>query len=386
MPTTAPRLWVKRLALTSFRNYARVDIRCGPAPVVLTGMNGAGKTNLLEAVSLLVPGNGIRRAPLDEIARKGGDGSWAVAAEVEIRSGPLAIGTGLAPASQRTRAGRIVRVDGETTTTGKLADHVEMVWLTPAMDQLLAGPASERRRFLDRLILCFDSSYSRQISRFERATQQRNRLLADGGDRVLLDALEIQMAEAGTALAAARVEAVAALSGAIKARRQAEPNASFPWAGIALVGTLEEALMATAAVDVEDEYRARLARERERDRGAGRALVGPHRSDFIVTHGPKDMPARLSSTGEQKALLMGLVLSHAQLIAQRRGEAPIVLLDEVAAHFDVRRRAALFEEILALGVQAWLTGTEADDFSGLAGKALVMAVEDGQMRVVTQPS
>lgn len=386
LPVAAPRLWIKRLALTDFRNYTSVVVDCGAAPVVLTGVNGAGKTNLLEAVSLLVPGSGIRRAPLDEIARRTGDGSWAVAAEVVTRHGQVAVGTGLVVQSTRTRAGRLVRIDGETASAGALAEHVEMVWLTPAMDQLLVGPAAERRRFLDRLILCFDPSFGRQASRYERAMQQRNRLLTDGGDRVLLDALEIQMAETGTALAAARVEAVAALSGAIGARRHSQPDSPFPWAGVEVAGTLEAALAQSAAIDVEDQYRERLKRDRHRDQGAGRALEGPHRSDLVVTHGPKAMPARLSSTGEQKALLMGLVLAHATLIAERRGEAPIVLLDEVAAHLDAGRRTALFAEILALGVQAWLTGTEPDAFSALAGRATILSVDEGRARVIHQAS
>jgi DNA replication and repair protein RecF len=258
-----------------------------------------------------------------------------------------------------------------------------MVWLTPAMDGLFTGPGSDRRRFLDRLILCFDPAHARLAGRFERAMQSRNRLLADGvRDRAQFEGFETVMAEAGTAIAAARAEAVAALARVIADRRARDPSSPFPWAEVALEGTLEAALASQPALDVEDAYRAALARHRERDRAAGRTLEGPHRSDLVVGHGPKGMPARLSSTGEQKALLLGLVLAHAELVAARQeGAAPILLLDEVTAHLDAARRAALFDEILRLRAQAWLTGTDAAAFSALLGRASFWRVEEGLVRL-----
>lgn len=399
------RLWLRRIALTGFRSYAAAAIEVGPEPVVLLGPNGAGKTNLLEAISLLAPGSGLRRASYAELARIGGAGDWAVAARVATRDGVLDIGTGQRPdpslslaagsapgsrqrqeGSQRT-AGRIVRIDGETVGAAALADHVEMVWLTPAMDGLFTGPAAERRAFLDRLVLCFDAGHASRSARFERAMRQRNRLLEDGGaaipaNRALLDSLEMQMAEAGVAIAAARLEAVAALAAHAQARRARDAASPFPWFTLTLEGALETELGEHAAVDAEDRYRVRLREARERDAGAARTLEGPHRSDLAVGHGPKAMPARLSSTGEQKALLMGLVIAHASLIAERRdGAPPILLLDEIAAHLDAERRAALFDEILALGAQAWMTGTDPAAFTALAGRATFARVEDGRVTV-----
>jgi DNA replication and repair protein RecF len=376
------RLWVERLTLTDFRNYRSAQLTLASGPVVLVGANGAGKTNLLEAVSLLAPGQGLARASFAELARAGGEGGWAVAARLHTRDGARDIGTGLqGGASRPERAGaRIVRIDGEPAGgSGALADLVEMVWVTPAMDGLFTGPASERRRFLDRLILCFDPAYRAIANRFERAMQSRNRLLADGvRDAAQLGAFELQMAETAVAVAAARNDAVAALRSVIAARHQRSPDSPFPWSDLAIEGTLESDLATHSAIEVEDSYARTLAETRERDRGAARTLTGPHRSDLVVGHGPKAMPARLSSTGEQKALLLGLVLAHAELITTRRGGyAPILLFDEITAHFDERRRAALFDEILALGAQAWMTGTDASAFSALQGRAAFWRVDDG---------
>jgi len=388
------RLWVARILLTNFRSYASAVLEVGPAPVVLLGENGAGKTNLLEAVSLLAPGSGLRRSGYGELARIGGPGDWSVAARVAARDGTYDIGTGQRPQAanaEQARQGRIVRIDGEASSPGALAGYVDMVWLTPAMDGLFTGPAAERRAFLDRLVLCFDAGHAPRSARFERAMRQRNRLLEENGatasdKRVLLDSLEMQMAEAGVAMAAARLEAVVALEAQSQIRRQRNAASAFPWFALALEGVLESELTTHAAVDVEDRYRARLFDARDRDAGAGRTLEGPHRSDLVVGHGPKSMPARLSSTGEQKALLMGLVLAHASLIAERRdGAPPILLLDEIAAHFDAGRRAALFDEILALGAQAWMTGTDEQAFSALAGKATFTRVEGAGIAVRSPP-
>ena len=376
----ASRVWIERLQLTDFRNYAGLSLSVGPAPVVLTGANGSGKTNLLEAISLLTSGQGLRRAPYPELTRMGRS-SWAVAARLVTPVGPVDVGTGLTPDANGGRGARIVRIDGETQSgSGALAEQVEMVWLTPAMDGLFAGPASDRRRFLDRLISGLDPSYRPLLGQFERAMQQRNRLLADEvRDGARFEGFERIMAETGVAVAAARATAIAALSAAVVARREAAHGALFPWAELALVGTLEAGLVARAAIDVEDDYVRQLARERERDRAAGRTLEGPHRSDLIVGHGPKEMPAKVSSTGEQKALLIGLVLAHCDLVGQRRGVAPILLLDEIAAHLDPLRRAALFEEILALGSQAWMSGTDPEAFAALANRVQFHRVEEGRI-------
>ncbi len=376
------RLWVERIALTSFRNYATLALDLGPEPQVLTGPNGSGKTNLLEAVSLLAPGQGLRRAPFADLAHAGGDGSWSVAARINTLLGAIDVGTGLATGSHGERSGRIVRLNGETKSgSGVLADYVEMVWLTPAMDGLFTGPGSERRRFLDRLVLCFDSEHAKRASRFERAMQQRNCLLSDGvRDASRFEGLEQMMVETGVAIAAARVEAVGALHVITQSRLARDPQSPFPWAGIELEGTIETELSQRAAVDVEDLYMRALRGGRERDRAAGRTLEGPHRADLVVTHGAKTMPAKLCSTGEQKALLLGLVLAHAELVAERRdGCAPILLLDEVTAHLDDQRRAALFDEIIRLGSQAWMTGTDRPAFSGLDGRAGFWQAREGRV-------
>ena len=376
-----PRLWVERLRLTNFRNYANLGLSVGPEPVVLTGPNGSGKTNLLEAVSLLTAGQGLRRSPFPELARMGA-ADWAVAATVRTPLGSIDIGTGLKSDAGGTRTGRIVRIDGEDQSgSGVLASHASIFWLIPAMDGLFTGPASERRRFLDRLIPSFDPGYRPRLGQFERAMQQRNRLLAeDIRDASRFSGFEHVMAETGVAIAAARASAVAELTAAIQARREASSAGAFPWAELAITGTLEGALATQPAVDVEDAYVASLQSTRERDRAAGRTLEGPHRSDLIVGHGPKQMPASVCSTGEQKALLIGLVLAHADLVRQRRdGTAPILLLDEIAAHLDPLRRGALFDEIVALGTQAWLTGTDLAAFSALENRARFVRVEDGRI-------
>ena len=372
-------LWVERLTLSNFRNYTQVAIEAGPEPQVLIGANGAGKTNLLEAVSLLAPGQGMRRAAYPDLARGTGDGGWTVAAHAHTHIGPIDIGTGLLAEnadSERAgrvvaeRAGRIVRINGETASAGALADYVEVVWVTPAMDGLFTGPGSERRRFLDRLILCFDPGYRTVAARFERAMQQRNRLLADNvRDASRFEGLELLMAETGVAIAAARAEAVAALAALMAERTARDPLSPFPAAALALEGALEADLERLPAVEVEDTYIQRLRAGRERDRAAGRTLDGPHRSDLLVAHAPKGMPARLCSTGEQKALLIGLILAHAELVSRRRDSAPILLLDEVTAHLDAERRGGAVCGDPAIGRAG------VDDRDGCAG--LCRAVRKG---------
>jgi DNA replication and repair protein RecF len=388
--STPRRIWVERLQLTDFRNYRSLQLNLGPSPVVLTGANGSGKTNLLEAISLLTSGQGLRRVPYPELARMGAT-RWTVAARLVTPLGPLKIGTALAqgpPESRRPdhqpgrNTGRVVHIDGATQSgSGTLAQLVEMVWLIPAMDGLFTGPASDRRRFLDRLICGLDPSYRALLGQFERAMQQRNRLLADGardGSRFMT--FERVMAEAGVAIAAARAVAVAELAAAIGARRNAGIGALFPWAELTLVGTLETELGARPAIEVEDAYCELLGRERERDRAAGRTLEGPHRSDLAVEHGPKQMPAKVCSTGEQKALLIGLVLAHCDVVRQRQhGTAPILLLDEITAHLDPLRRAALLAEIIALDTQAWMSGTDPEAFSPLGGQGQFFHLEEGRI-------
>ncbi|MGO4682272.1 DNA replication/repair protein RecF [Hyphomicrobium sp. 2TAF46] len=394
-------LWVERLTLTNFRSYVSASVATDAGPQVIVGANGSGKTNLLEALSLLSPGTGLRRVPFVDLARAGGDGSFAIAAHAHTLAGPADIGTGLqartptpnpspqgggefSRSSERSeRAGRIVRIDGSAQSgSGILGDYLEIVWVTPAMDGLFTGPASERRRFLDRLILCFDHSYRTIAGRFERAMTSRNRLLADGvRDNAQLSGFEQVMAETGVAVAAARLEAVAAMAAIVQKRRERDPDSAFPWSSFQLVGTIEDDLARFSAIEAEDAYARTLRETRERDRAASRTLDGPHRSDLIVEHGPKALEARQCSTGEQKALLLGLVLAHAELLTERQeGAAPILLLDEITAHLDVHRRGALFAEILRLGAQAWMTGTDADAFSALRGKAQFWGVEEGKIR------
>ena len=389
MPETSysTRVWIERLQLVQFRSYTALDVTLGPEPVVITGPNGAGKTNLMEAVSLLAPGPGLRRAAYADMARANSTTGWTVSALVRSGGETIRLGTSAGPrrASGGEGTGRIVRIDGENRAPAALAEHLEVLWLTPAMDGLFTGPASERRRFLDKLIAGFDPAYRTRIGHFERAMRQRNKAVEElGTSATFLSGLELQMAEMGTAIAAARLETVAQLRATIAARTTASPSSPFPYAVLTLTGRLEEDLATRPALDVEDAYARVLRDMRPRDRAAGRTLEGPHLSDLEVGHGPKAMPARLCSTGEQKALLINLILGHATLLKQRRdGSPPILLLDEIAAHLDRDRREALFSELLFLGSQAWLTGTEAEPFYPLKSKAKFLEIRDGTISVLT---
>lgn len=360
---------------TDFRNYNSLSIEMDERPVVLTGANGAGKTNLLEAVSLLMPGRGLGRAQFAEMIRRGAERGWAVNARLHSSSGVVDIGTGFDNSEETTS--RSVRVDGEKARgTNVLGQYVQAVWLTPSMDGLFSGSAGERRRFLDRLIQSLDPGYRSCVSRFERAMRQRNRLLDDGETSApLFEGLETQMAETGVAMAAARLDTIARLGGGVDKEKSEN---TFPWAVMALEGVLEQRLQSEAAVDTEDAYREMLGRSRERDRAAKRTLDGPHRSDLIVGHGPKSAPARSCSTGEQKALLIGLVLAHSRLVKQQsNGFAPLILLDEIVAHLDEERRAGLFRELQGLEAQAWMTGTDANHFVLWGENAQLFTVENG---------
>jgi DNA replication and repair protein RecF len=345
-----------RLSLSDFRSYADALIAPGPGFVILTGENGAGKTNVLEAVSLLSPGRGLRGASLAEMARHGGTGAFAVAA----RLGETDIGTGTSAEAPDRRQ---VRIGGAPASATSLSDHLSVLWLTPAMDRLFAEAASGRRRFLDRLVLALSPGHATHAARYEAAMRARNKLLAEPGphDAAWLTALEARMAEHGAAIAEARADAVAGLAG----RLAAAPEGPFARAGLALEGGAEADLAQT------------LALGRGRDAAAGRTLAGPHRADLLVTHLGKQQPAGLCSTGEQKALLIGLILAFADLVAERAGRRPILLLDEIAAHLDPLRRAALFERLAGTGGQVWMTGTEAGFFDGLGGGASRYRVAGG---------
>jgi DNA replication and repair protein RecF len=374
-PKAPARAHVAALKLTDFRNYAGLTLALDEKSVVLTGQNGAGKTNLLEALSFLSPGRGLRRAALEDVARKDGAGGWAVAATLVNASGPVELGTGLAVAAEGPERARRVRVNhAPARATEALLEHVRVLWLTPAMDGLFTGPASDRRRFLDRAVLAIDKEHGRRVNAFERAMRGRNKLLAEGAaDGAWLDAIEREMAELAVAVAAARREWAGLAAGLI----DSAPASPFPAAEVALAGTMEEALAGRSAAEAEDAYRRELGQARPRDAAAGRTLSGPHLSDLRVRHAPKQMPAESCSTGEQKALLVGLVLVQAQLAARLTGETPVILLDEIAAHLDATRRAALFGLLDELGAQAFMTGTDAGAFAPLAGRATMLTVADG---------
>ncbi|MBB6012135.1 DNA replication and repair protein RecF [Aquamicrobium lusatiense] len=366
---------IRRLTLTNFRNYAALSLELKPGPVVLSGDNGAGKTNLLEAVSLLAPGRGLRRAPYADVAREGGDGGFALHAKLDGPEGEVDIGTGIM-AGEAGEGGRRVRINGAPARNAdELLQWLRVMWLTPSMDTLFTGPAGDRRRFLDRLVLAIDAAHGQRALAYEKAMRGRNRLLAENSrDGAWFEAIETQLAETGVAIAAARAELVRLLAAKIE---QLPGGGPFPQADIALSGELEAQVGTMPAVDVEEGFRRTLATGRERDRAAGRTLDGPHRSDLIVRHRPKSMPAELCSTGEQKALLVGIVLSHARLTGEISGMTPILLLDEIAAHLDAGRRAALFSILEDMNCQAFMTGTDAALFSSLEGRAQFLTVDHG---------
>ncbi|WP_350335852.1 DNA replication/repair protein RecF [Coralliovum pocilloporae] len=366
--------WLSALRLSDFRNYTTLSLAFAPKHIVFTGENGAGKTNLLEAVSFLSPGRGMRRAAYGEVSRQAGEAGWAVVADIGSDEGEARIGTGLAT---RDETARQIRIDGDIQkTSDSLLEHVSVMWLTPAMDGLFTGPGADRRKFLDRMVLSLHSGHGRQVSGFEKSMRSRNRLLEDGrSDPAWLDAIEMQMAEHACAIGQARRELVDLLASSV--RFLDEGGSAFPAADIALEGEFENDLATLPASDAEENYRLSLRSSRPRDRAAGRTLSGPHRADLKVRHQDKDMPAAKCSTGEQKALLLGLVLSHAHLVGRMTGKAPLMLLDEVAAHLDERRRDALFDLLDRLGCQALMTGTDRQAFTGLGDRAQFVHVSGG---------
>jgi DNA replication and repair protein RecF len=377
MPSAIRRPLVRRIILQDFRSYATLDLALEGSVVALVGENGAGKTNLLEALSLFAPGRGLRRAQLNECARTGGPGGFAVSVMVADEGEPRQLGTGLEPAAEApTRVNRIDRAP--VASARAFADHLRIVWLTPAMDRLFTDSAGERRRFLDRLVLALDPNHGARVNQFERALRGRNRLLEEGArSNQWLDAIEREAAELAVAMAAARSECVSRLSAAIAGER--DDSSPFPWAQLALEGDVERLVAEMPALAAEERYRAILRDNRSRDAAAGRTLIGPHLGDLLAWHGPKGSPAAQSSTGEQKALLVGLVLAHARLVADMSGMAPLALLDEIAAHFDPRRRAALFEALERIGGQVFLTGADPAAFEGLSARAQIFDVGSGRV-------
>lgn len=372
---------LNRLTLTDFRNYERLDLAFSQPLVAFVGDNGMGKTNILEAISFLTAGRGLRRAPFSEIARQSGSGNWAVSAILTSDGLETRIGTGFSAGEP----GRRVRIDGEDVKSSeRLLDYMRILWLVPAMDGLFTGPAGDRRRFLDRLTLALDPHHGRRVSDFEKALRQRNRLLEHGGSGSYLNAIEHQVAELGTAVSIARHETVSLLNENLKL--QAASGLPFPTASVSLEGAFEAATVGLCAADREDHYRELLHEGRARDRAARRTLMGPHLSDLEVKHVAKSMPASQSSTGEQKALLVGLILAHAELTTSVSGMKPVMLLDEIAAHLDPNRRAALFSKLASLGLQAFMTGTDEILFRDMPETSEIFKLAGGEVVTISPAS
>lgn len=369
---------VRRLILSEFRSYAALDLKLAGRLIAFVGENGAGKTNLLEALSLFSVGRGLRRADLPDMAREGGSGGFAVSILLDHQGGEHRLGTALEPAKGGGFE-RISRIDrNPVSSTAAFADFVRLVWLTPALDGLFTGAPGERRRFLDRLVLAVDPGHGSRVNGLEKALRSRNKLLeAERLDAAWLDAVEREVAELGVAVALARQETAGRLQALInETKREGDP---FPWAVLTLEGPLDAVLGTASALEIEDLYRGWLRDNRLKDRAAGRTLIGPQATDLLVRHGPKDVVADRASTGEQKALLVGLVLAHARLVAAMTGLVPLVLLDEVAAHLDPRRRAGLYDALDGLGAQVFMTGADPALFADLPADSTVFAVTGGRV-------
>ncbi len=370
--------FVQNLLLHNVRCYNSVrldDIH--PGLVILTGPNGAGKTNILEAVSLLTAGRGLRSAGNDEIQKRDAGAPWAISAQVETGGAVVQLGTGLDPVTGK----RAVRINGAAAKSQvALADYLACIWLTPQMDRLFLDTAGGRRRFFDKLVFAFDPSHAGRVTRYENAMAQRSKLLREEkGDPTWLSGLESQMAETGIAIAAARIDFVGRLQAACDSAHEREET-FFPKAKLHLSGTVEELLAKTPAVEVEEMFAYQLEQSRPRDAETGGASTGPHKGDLVVHYAAKDMPADQCSTGEQKALLIGIILAHARLMEAERGAPPVLLLDEVAAHLDINRRAALFDLLIELGGQVWMTGTDASLFSAASKRAQFWSVQDATIQ------
>ncbi|MBO3758529.1 DNA replication/repair protein RecF [Ciceribacter sp. L1K22] len=366
---------IQRLKLTDFRNYKHVSLSLDDRHVVLTGANGAGKTNLMEAVSYLSPGRGLRTAVLADVANVAGAGVFSIFAALDGMEGDVEIGIGT-EAGEEGQTRRVIINGTAARSVDELTDHARLLWLTPAMDGLFTGSSADRRRFLDRLVLSIDPAHGRRASDFERSMRGRNRLLSEGRfDPAWMTGIERQMAGLGIAMALARQEVLGLLVTLIESEPGGE---AFPSARLELNGFMD-GQSGRPAVDLEDLYAEMLLEGRYRDAAAGRTLEGPHRVDLLVRHAEKDMEAERCSTGEQKALLVGLVLAHARLVSNLTGHAPLLLLDEIAAHLDENRRAALFDRIDSIGGQAFMTGTDASMFSALGDRAQFLNVDHGSI-------
>lgn len=372
LSSKTPALTVGRLSLTAFRNYASARLETSPGTVLLTGPNGSGKTNLLEALSLFVPGRGLRRARLSDLQSRSTGTPWAVAAEMEGPQGALKLGTGRDPEGPAER--RLIRLDERPIKNqALLATHVAMVWVTPEMDRVLTDSPSARRRLLDRMVFDADPAHAGRVQRYEKAMRERSRLLREGRrDPAWLSALEDEMARTGTAIAAARQDLLGRL---LLMMTQASPR--FPKADLTLRGAVEEHILERPALLVEDEIRSALASSRASDATSGSTSIGPHRSDLVVEHAQERKPIHLCSTGEQKALVIAVMLSYGRYLAHLRGFAPLLLLDDIASHLDAPRRSALFEEIKVLGSQAWITGTDEAFFAPHLNETQRFKIEGG---------
>lgn len=374
-----PAIAVKRITVTDFRCFTRISLTLDARPIALFGPNGAGKTSLLEALSMLTPGRGLRAVPLADLRRRDAaqDALWGVAVELDGYNGPVSIGAGAAVSGSTRRA---LRIDGHAVRgQAALADVVSALWLTPAMDRLFTDGASSRRRFFDRLVFGFDPSHATRLGVYERSLRERARLLRDQSrDAVWLSALEARMAENGVAVAAARRTTLRRLTPVLAAG-----VGPFPGAAIRLDGSVETMLDHMPALEAEAELAAALAASRDHDAQAGSARVGVHRCDLVITHALSGRPAAQCSTGEQKMLLIAVTLATARLQAALRGPAPLLLLDEVAAHLDSDHRAALFHEITDIGAQAWLTGVERSVFAPFGDAAQYIEVAQANVERTT---
>lgn len=374
MTSQSQRLAVRRLELTDFRNYRHLRLDLPAGMLVLVGANGAGKTNLLEALSLFSPGRGLRRAKLRDLIRYGAEGGWTLSMRLEREDEEIRLGTGLAEVDGK--ATRVVRCDGEKLSTQRLVEVLGLQWLTPQMDRLFIEGTAPRRRYLDRLVLAFDPMHGRRVASYERGLRERAQLLRAGrADPTWLKVLEERIAGEGVAIAAARKDAVNRLDGLLSNR-----PGPFPSAVLKARGTVEDWLGEMPAVDAEARFQEQLRRQRRQGSDEGGSTDGPHRSDLAVYHARKGVPAGQCSTGEQKALLIAIQLATIELETRRRGAPPILLFDEIAAHLDEERRGALFDVLDASGAQVWMTGTDAALFAALKGRASFVQVQDGEVR------
>lgn len=370
---------IHRLHLEAFRNYDTLNLELNAAPVVLVGENGAGKTNILEAISLLSPGRGLRRASITELHNTHipSDKPWSAFFELNGKQGNVNIGMGRDPESTPEKERRLLRIDGKTAKSQTaLADHANVVWLTPEMDRLLAESAGERRRFADRLVFALDPAHSTRINKYEEAMRSRARLLRDNvTEDAWLNALETSMAQDGIAIAAARNDWVQHICHHLND----DPH-PFPQVSVTVNGFLEKYLESHDALDAEALFKTMLKQNRETDATSGITTTGTHRSDLEVHHVTKNMPAHLCSTGEQKALLISLVLAQARLLSAIHQSTPLILLDDITAHLDEMRRDALAKQLLSLGSQAWLTGTDDSFFTAFKPKAQFFSIECGHLK------